>query len=579
MSRQAATAFVVLLWLCSALHVQAEEAAHVPSIVHAPSVIPAPSAPQPLEQEETASVMPLDPPSVETSQIIVLDVPLPDEIPLADELVAKSLPAPVSELAVREAIAPAPQEVVPDAASAPPAQIVSASSLVPISLGLDDAGIRAALEPMRLAFRLTPAKVEGIVQAYASNKYQTFWVERAGHDIRQVQGVDGVLASLASAERDGLDPVRLHRALPARIGGTIPSEKAVSFDLAISLAAYLYAHDARGGRLEPSRPSALITPHLHLPDAEGLLIRLAGQDAARVEAILTGYQPKHAGYLALRQQLNRLRSSDALSGDHITKVALSGKGSASARQDEQINELLVNMERWRWLPPDLGENYIFVNVPDYRLSMVSSGNVVHQTRVIVGKPETPTPIFSDAMEHLIINPSWHVPPSILRKEFLPNLAKDPGYAARKGFEVLRRGNSISVRQPPGERNALGQIKFIFPNNHAVYLHDTPGRHLFAQENRTFSHGCVRVEAPFALAERILASQGGESQAALRAMVGKGERMIKINGTLPVHLAYFTLSVDENGTLKRQKDIYGHDERVRQALQQGSNVPVTTAFLP
>lgn len=579
MSRQAARAFVFLLWLCGALHVQAEEAVNTPSVAPAPSVTSAPSDAPPPEKDETASVTPLDPPTADGSQIIDLDVPLPPEIPLADELVAKPSPAPASEPPVQEAVAPPPQEAVPEVASTPPAEIVPAPSPVPFALGLDDASIRAALEPMRLAFRLTPAKVEGIVQAYASNKYQAFWVERAGHDIRQVPGVDGVLASLASAERDGLDPVRLHRALPASISGTILPEKAASFDLAISLAAYLYAHDARGGRLEPSRLSALITPQLHLPDAEGLLIRLAGQDAARVEAILTRYQPKHAGYVALRQQLSHLRSSGTASGDIVTKVALSGKGAASTRQDELINELLVNMERWRWLPPDLGENHIFVNVPDYRLSMVSSGVVVHQTRVIVGRPETPTPIFSDAMEHLIINPSWHVPPSILRKEFLPNLAKDPGYAARKGFEVVRRGNSISVRQPPGERNALGQIKFIFPNNHAVYLHDTPGRHLFAQENRSFSHGCVRVEAPFALAERILATQSGESQAALRAMVGKGERMIRINGTLPVHLAYFTLSVDENGILKRQKDIYGHDERVRQALQQGSNVPITTAFLP
>ena len=133
------------------------------------------------------------------------------------------------------------------------------------------------------------------------------------------------------------------------------------------------------------------------------------------------------------------------------------------------------MERWRWLPADMGRRHIWVNVPEFRLRLVADGRPIHEARVIVGKPETPTPLFSDTMEHAIVNPSWNVPPSILKNEFY----SDPAYAASRGYQVdPHRNGGISVRQPPGERNALGFIKFMFPNQHAVYLHDTPNRSLF-----------------------------------------------------------------------------------------------------
>jgi L,D-transpeptidase YcbB len=134
-----------------------------------------------------------------------------------------------------------------------------------------------------------------------------------------------------------------------------------------------------------------------------------------------------------------------------------------------------------------------------------------------------------------------------------------------GYQVIRNGKSISVRQPPGERNALGHVKFMFPNAHAVYLHDTPGRHLFRNDVRAFSSGCIRVDQPFALAEQLLLKKQGFSERQLRGMVGAGERTIKLNEFVPVHLAYFTLSVDANGELVRKPDLYGHDGRIRRAL--------------
>jgi murein L,D-transpeptidase YcbB/YkuD len=169
------------------------------------------------------------------------------------------------------------------------------------------------------------------------------------------------------------------------------------------------------------------------------------------------------------------------------------------------------------------------------------------------------------METVIVNPSWTVPPSILKKEFLPGLASDPYYAERRGFRVVRRGNTISVQQPPGERNALGYIKFIFPNSHAVYLHDTPSRNLFSKERRAFSHGCVRVDQPFRLAEEILKREGTWSEARLRGLIGKGERYINLRQHLPVHLTYFTLAFDENGRLQSFDDLYGFNRKVRAAL--------------
>ena len=195
--------------------------------------------------------------------------------------------------------------------------------------------------------------------------------------------------------------------------------------------------------------------------------------------------------------------------------------------------------------------------------MIRNGSVRDETRVIVGKTETPTPVFSGMMEYAVVNPSWNVPPSILKNEFLPALARDPNYAARRGYEVVYRNGNISVRQPPGERNALGFIKFLFPNNHAVYLHDTPNRSLFSASQRAMSHGCVRVDDPFRFADSVLPEAWSSER--LKKLIGKGERTIRLPEKLPVHLAYFTLAADDHGALRTYSDLYGHDARMKIAL--------------
>jgi L,D-transpeptidase YcbB len=229
-------------------------------------------------------------------------------------------------------------------------------------------------------------------------------------------------------------------------------------------------------------------------------------------------------------------------------------------------DLIASMERWRWLPADLGAEHLIVNVPEYMVRKVEDGQVVHSARVVVGKTERPTPIFSDMMDHLVLNPSWTIPPTILRQDILPKLATDPGYAERRGFEVIRRGNQISVRQPPGPANALGNIKFMFPNDHAVYLHDTPSRGLFASSRRAFSSGCVRVERPLKLAELVLGGEvNGWSERRLQGMVGSGERTIRLTRKLPIHIVYMTHVVDAAGNLATYDDIYGFHRRTRDAL--------------
>ena len=423
--------------------------------------------------------------------------------------------------------------------------------------------------------RLPKADRDAIGSFYAARQQRPLWMAEAGWN----EAARAVMRRLEQAGEDGLDPAEYP--LPAIGPGAAklsPAELAEA-ELKLSAHAALYARDARGGRLNPSRLSALLTPKLELPPADQVLARLAS--AADPGAALEGFNPAHSGYLALKRKLAEFRANRPATTPmvrrrpaiELTTQAIAVLDDAPVVRPTGLyanprleSDLIANMERWRWLPADLGERYVAVNIPEFRLRLFAGGRVEHETRVITGKPESPSPVFSGMMEYAIVNPSWYVPPSILKKEFLPKLAEDPGYAERHGYEVIRRGGAISVRQPPGERNALGFIKFMFPNGHAVYLHDTPNRRLFSTARRALSHGCIRVENPFALADFVLGQEWTEPR--LKRLIGRGERTIFLPKKLPVHLAYFTLSVDESGELRSFEDIYGHDRRVRQALGLG-----------
>lgn len=398
-----------------------------------------------------------------------------------------------------------------------------------------------------------------------------------------------VLAELERAGRNGLDPADYPA--PSLIAGAAPLSDAefAEAELKVSAIAFLYARDARGGRIDPARISGLITPKLELPTPSGVLAALAGSEDPG--SVIEGFNPRYPGYQALRDKLAEIRANRPETPVARAPAGLAGRAGLASRAGLAVQavadlgpegrsavrlpaatgrlegDIVANMERWRWLPATVAPRSINVNIPEYRLRLIDDGRVTHETRVITGRPTTPTPVFSGLMEYAIVNPSWFIPPSILKKEILPGLAKDPNYAARRGYQVVRRGNAVSVRQPPGAGNALGYIKFMFPNDHAVYLHDTPSRGLFASGTRAFSHGCVRVENPFALGGQILGGTWTEGR--LKSLIGYGERTIFLAEKLPVNLTYFTTAVDESGALRSFDDIYGYNRRVRMALGLGA----------
>ncbi|HWM91361.1 MAG TPA: L,D-transpeptidase family protein [Thermoanaerobaculia bacterium] len=241
---------------------------------------------------------------------------------------------------------------------------------------------------------------------------------------------------------------------------------------------------------------------------------------------------------------------------------------------DRIRQIELNLERWRWLPNSLGDSYIWVNVPEYRMELIDGGRKALDMAVVVGKQQSQTPVFSDQMEYLELNPAWNIPTSIAEEEILPKQASDPGYMARNNMEFVSSGGSQRIRQRPGPDNPLGQVKFMFPNEHDVYLHDSPADHLFSREERDFSHGCVRLERPVQLAEYLLRDNPDWRGTRLREAIVSGEqRSIKLPKKLPVHILYFTAWVEDNGAIHFRKDVYGHDAKLAAALAQEPVVPL------
>jgi murein L,D-transpeptidase YcbB/YkuD len=416
-----------------------------------------------------------------------------------------------------------------------------------------------------------------VAGAYAARDYRLFWREGGASSGHWSGAAVAVERRLRGAEEDALD-LRAYD-----IPTTERGMAALADELAMSEAVAAYAMQARGARVDPSRISQLIGARPALPDIGAALAGVAAAGAGAAQA-LRAFNPPHYGYQLLRDKLVELRSQRALgeatSLIRVTEaraeaVADDGppagarsprrkRAAASGGTSRLEAEVIANMERWRWLPRDMGEDRVEVNIPDFELAVVRDGEVAHRTRVIVGKEQTPTPVFSNAMQYIIVNPYWHVPPSIIRNEW----GGDVSRAAAKGWKVSVRRGQVSVAQPPGEGNALGRIKFIFPNDFAVYMHDTPSRGLFGASHRAFSHGCMRVQEPFALAEAVLGPASGWSQARLRKLIGASERYINLDRPLPVHVEYFTAYVDEFGQLQTRGDLYGYSARVRRALGLG-----------
>lgn len=242
--------------------------------------------------------------------------------------------------------------------------------------------------------------------------------------------------------------------------------------------------------------------------------------------------------------------------------------------DVRVQQIALNLERWRWLPRELGDRRVLVNIPEMQLRVYETDDVALAMRVVVGTLETQTPIFNDEMSYLVFSPYWNVPDSIAQGETLPAAIQDPSYLARNNMEIIDRSGQIvdpetldegalenyRFRQRPGAANALGLVKFMFPNKYNVYLHDTPAESLFTRANRAFSHGCVRLEEPVALAEYVLRDQPDWDTGAIRAAMRSGtEQTVRLTAPLPVYLGYWTARVDEEGIVHFLPDIYGIDD--------------------
>jgi L,D-transpeptidase YcbB len=270
--------------------------------------------------------------------------------------------------------------------------------------------------------------------------------------------------------------------------------------------------------------------------------------------------------------------SDQLPPKHVEYARL--KQALQSASPEVVKQIELNMDRWRKQPDDLGERYIMVNVPSFELEVHDGKQVPLRMRVVVGSNENRTPLFSSAMKYVVFSPYWNIPESIMTKETLPKIMKDPNYAMRENLEVVRVSgkrvevidpedidwknvgeSDIQLRQKPGDGNSLGLVKFIFPNPYNVYLHDTPADNLFAKLTRDFSHGCVRVEKPQELAEYVLRDQPEwTSDRIQKAMHAGAEKHVVLKEPIPVHIVYFTAWVDDGGMLHLEKDVYGYDQQ-------------------
>lgn len=394
---------------------------------------------------------------------------------------------------------------------------------------------------------------------------------------RTSRDVDAVIRLIEDSATHGLTPedygagelgAAYDAAQSSRASG--PGDRAM-FDLRVTTALLTMGHDVAMGRTPPEAVDARW-------ESQREKLDLAGSLAEAVEKRSLGkwlerLAPRHPGYAELRDVLTRLRAADPIDEGQIARVA-------------------ANLDRWRWLPDDLGARHFSVNVPEYLLRAREGGRTVFDMRVVVGKAGgNETPIFSDEMETVVFSPYWHIPASIATAETAPAATRDPEYLARQRIEVVRAGSDarpidpddinwddedevrgLKFRQQPGAGNALGKVKFLFPNRHAVYLHDTPSTAHFKREDRAQSHGCVRVAEPARLAQYVLGDQAEWSDERIAAAMGAAaEKVIRLTNPIPVHITYFTVVAGPDGQPTFLPDVYGHDARHLRAVTRRSLV--------
>ena len=484
------------------------------------------------------------------------------------------------------------------------------------------------------ADRLIEHRNKAAVDAfYAARSYAPLWIDHG----KAAERAKAVAIFLAHVDADGLDPADY--ALP-EIKPDADAAALAEAELKYTQTVLTYARHAQNGRVHFSRISSDISFNLVAPEPADVLGGLV--DTKDVADALERFEPQHAGFKALKAKLAEIRAArNAPAGARIglgttlrlTKPAmkdprvpllrerlgiagdnadttydrvvaeavkkfqenhhLAASGQLNTATIEAINGpkhdrdadiIMANMERWRWLPRDLGHAYVMVNIPDFTLRVVKDGAVVWKTKIVSGAPgNKATPLLSETMKFITVNPTWNVPPSIINNEYLPALQQDPTVLERMGLKLEHnRDGTVRIYQPPGAANALGRIRFNFPNKFLVYQHDTPDKYLFSRAVRDYSHGCMRVQDPDRYAEVLLSITNpgeGYSLERIRRMYGTGEIDIHMKTPIPVHLTYQTAFVDDDGKLELRNDIYGRDAKyfsvMKSEERKVADIPIET----
>ncbi len=588
-----------------------------------PEAKPAPvqeAKPAPVPEAKPAMTMPeAKPAPVQEAK----PAPVPEAKPAMTT--PEATPMPVQEAK------PAP---VPEAKPAPvqEAMPVPASEEIPAPTAAVDVDAPIAEQLRNLANgkfdRIIGNKKEkaSIEAFYAGRNYAPLWITDGNANPRATAAI----GYLGQVEADGLD--RADYPVPNFASLSDPAALAEA-EIRLTNSVVTYAHHAQIGRIHWSRVSADIFYDTKAPEPAAVLANIA--EAKDVGEALASYEPHAAEYLALKAKLAEIRAGRSSSGKPripngpslnigmqdqrvpLLRLRLGVPGEAGATYDRALADavkrfqqahglgvtgtlnaatvealngrpsdahtdiILANMERWRWMPHNLGKTYVIVNLPDYTLRVMRQGRQVWMAKIVAGKPATPTPLISAQMKSITVNPVWNVPASIANNEYLPLLQQDPTILQRMGLVVsYNPDGSIHLAQPPGEQNALGRLRFNFPNKFLVYQHDSNQKQLFANEKRAESHGCMRVQDPLKYAEVLLSlvrPNDGLTQERLYALFGDREVDIPFPTLLPVHVTYQTAFVDERGQLELREDVYGHDQALlavmKGAERRVADIPV------
>ncbi len=523
--------------------------------------------------------------------------------------------------------------------AADPAKVAPASGLPLQAVALQNVPAEAGpaeLSPFVQALVAAIGNDRPLAAFYQARDYQPIWTNAADAARRQA-----FFEALAGAADQGLPAGRYD--LPGiiaklRAANTVRDRAAA--EIALSKDFLQYARDAASGVLTPADIAPGIVRDIARPKPEQTLDALA--TAADPAAFLRGLLPQAPQYnelLKAKLRLEQEAAADAwgppvaakslkpgqtgpavvalrdrliamgylaptATADYDAVIAaavsqfqadhgLPTDGVAGADTMSEVNlqpadrlkSVIVAMERWRWMPRELGERYVWVNLPDFAARVFVGGKQVFESRAVIGKnsKDTRTPEFSNVMRYMDVNPTWNVPRSIVTKEYLPQLQADPTSESQlqlvdsRGQVVDRKSVDFSqydadtfpyeLKQPPSDGNALGLVKFMFPNKYNIYLHDTPSKYLFKNHVRAYSHGCIRLQRPFDLANLLLGWQSASPEAEFKtALAKKVESVIDLKEPLPVHLVYFTAYPDLGGHMQYRRDVYGRDARLFAALQ-------------